>query len=896
MPLKVKKIRVGFPSYDSSVDGDMLFNIDAEAWARGTQNGEVIPDPNPINLNVPSQSNNAKYYSDQTAAVAADIMASVVENTQAAVDEWMDEHSGSYVIPDGNISEAKLSDNLKLKTINNYVTPEMFGAWGDGVHDDAEYVQAALDAGGVILCAKTYKIESPVYVKSNSYVQINKLIYNKDDSLTYDKDDSALWLDNVQNTVIQLGEIVATKGTGIHVEVTGLRGGTIRNNTNIRIFGGHIRAYIGIDMVSDPDVQHRNGYNGVAGNQEISFFGTNITVNKIESESENNVEQGIGVRFYGPTRNIGGNNRTGWNGEINFFGGAVRRYSATDWPTAFQTEGYNTGLYLSSVSVESCDVYFDMSGEVQKFYAINCRDERRENSEHYKNKPYTGSDGNPALYPIKIHDITGQSKFYFISDRFVPEDFDIDTETVGYPVSIRISGIIAQRGVPDQLDGFRYYSGTGWSQDPTIYPSVRYTNTIASGLIQRSGTAVEDKRYDGAYLPVFGYKSSAKTVNKVNLPAADVDLIRARGLPVYMYICAGCTLTIGDETVNGESNVNLDMFFIDEDSYIMLLPQGTPNGAELTLAGRQIHNGLVPVRISSVDQDTEFKELTLVTAMEGPSDQVTFTEAAARRIQSLIVDAKVQQSGSGDPSPSNIRSFLPLSEVKIVVSPTSREENGEESGQEYSVNIPVTVGNIGGAMFDVAKGVLIKTYAYQILDGTESWTSYGGASYFGTGSSEETKLQYGAGTGFCSHFKWGLAQTTAAANTMCTYASDASFPNGRIVIKTGDNITTVEELKTWLAEQKARGTPVTVIYKLKNPVSVNISESFTPASIYSIVGVNNVWSENGQVTVSHTASVAEYVNQAVAEVLPEQPSQDGTYYLKATVSNGNVSYAWTTTT
>ena len=115
MPLKVKKIRVGFPSYDSSVDGDMLFNIDAEAWARGTQNGQPIPAPNPPDDSYPHSQNNAKYYSE-IASHAQDFAGDVINN-------WMDQHSSQYIIPDGSISFEKLQDGTL-----GYVTPDMYDA------------------------------------------------------------------------------------------------------------------------------------------------------------------------------------------------------------------------------------------------------------------------------------------------------------------------------------------------------------------------------------------------------------------------------------------------------------------------------------------------------------------------------------------------------------------------------------------------------------------------------------------------------------------------------------------------------------------------------------------------------------------------------------------------
>lgn len=73
-------------------------------------------------------------------------------NVDESVKNWLDEHpEATTSVEDGSLTESKFADALKLKTINNYVTPEMYGAKGDGISDDTDAFNAALSATNKIV-------------------------------------------------------------------------------------------------------------------------------------------------------------------------------------------------------------------------------------------------------------------------------------------------------------------------------------------------------------------------------------------------------------------------------------------------------------------------------------------------------------------------------------------------------------------------------------------------------------------------------------------------------------------------------------------------------------------------------------------------------------------------
>jgi len=82
-----------------------------------------------------------------------------------AVADWLDDHpEATTTVQDGSLTEAKFTSTLKLKTVKDYVTPEMYGAVGDGVADDTTAMLSAItyceNNNFALLLTKTYLITS----------------------------------------------------------------------------------------------------------------------------------------------------------------------------------------------------------------------------------------------------------------------------------------------------------------------------------------------------------------------------------------------------------------------------------------------------------------------------------------------------------------------------------------------------------------------------------------------------------------------------------------------------------------------------------------------------------------------------------------------------------------
>lgn len=88
------------------------------------------------------------------------------------VQTWLDKHpEATTTVQDGALTEEKFSNELKLHTIKDYVTPEMFGAIGDGVADDTVAFEKAMESGKNIYMLNTYMISKTIHITKKVIIE-----------------------------------------------------------------------------------------------------------------------------------------------------------------------------------------------------------------------------------------------------------------------------------------------------------------------------------------------------------------------------------------------------------------------------------------------------------------------------------------------------------------------------------------------------------------------------------------------------------------------------------------------------------------------------------------------------------------------------------------------------
>ena len=88
------------------------------------------------------------------------------------VNEWLDEHpEATTTVQNGSLEVTKFTEGAKLKIVKDYVTPQMYGAKGDAVHDDTVALQSAIDSGkSVLLPIGNYLVSNTINI--NATVEI----------------------------------------------------------------------------------------------------------------------------------------------------------------------------------------------------------------------------------------------------------------------------------------------------------------------------------------------------------------------------------------------------------------------------------------------------------------------------------------------------------------------------------------------------------------------------------------------------------------------------------------------------------------------------------------------------------------------------------------------------
>lgn len=142
---------------------------------------------------------------------------------------------------------------------------------------------------------------------------------------------------------------------------------------------------------------------------------------------------------------------------------------------------------------------------------------------------------------------------------------------------------------------------------------------------------------------------------------------------------------------------------------------------------------------------------------------------------------------------------------------------------------------IYGGSLDWNTGVLTVDYTYLEFNGTENWKYYSGGF---TLSIDSTKAGKDHAVGVCTHYPY-----------IFSWEGEGAYVDGTTVTigeKVTSHYVSLDEWKNTLVAWHTDGTPFGIAYELANPITVQLK----PQEIYALAGLNSIYSNSGENTVS----------------------------------------------
>jgi hypothetical protein len=232
----------------------------------------------------------------------------------------------------------------------------------------------------------------------------------------------------------------------------------------------------------------------------------------------------------------------------------------------------------------------------------------------------------------------------------------------------------------------------------------------------------------------------------------------------------------------------------------------------------------------------------------GPADVVHFTESVRNKLLSLLVSMEPIQSGSGTPSPDNVRPISGRTGLAIYVSPTPTAADATT----YAVDWTFEAGTVYGGTLDVVTGLLTVDRVTDSITKDSAWYSFS----TGTGNasavvqlSDHLNVKYVDGS---SSKNGAISSTGKEAQNYWVNARQNQIPNdgdmcfayssgGQLRFHRTDvaNITDLNAFKAAFPDTQ-------ICYYLATPLTYQL----TGTDIVTLVGDNYIWSDSGDVTIT----------------------------------------------
>lgn len=267
---------------------------------------------------------------------------------------------------------------------------------------------------------------------------------------------------------------------------------------------------------------------------------------------------------------------------------------------------------------------------------------------------------------------------------------------------------------------------------------------------------------------------------------------------------------------------------------------------------------------TKAESDARYAPIAAAIRPTVTGETISVNDSVEWPLQGLTLYGKSTQDGTPTPeAPIPIVSAGDSGTITVTVS------DGAEQSQTLPIStptglhgIPVTSGgnytDADGQQWvcdeiDFARGKYVQRFKMIEFDGTESWWNHeinasGDFRFFliDTGirnMKNNSEIIRGLSTHYTAK---SPAQTFAKSTGFSASMYEAGFDGALLQVYDENHNTTMEDWKSYLAAQKAAGTPVKVVYELETPVETDIPEETIEAykSLTTYAPVTNIMTDS----------------------------------------------------
>lgn len=292
---------------------------------------------------------------------------------------------------------------------------------------------------------------------------------------------------------------------------------------------------------------------------------------------------------------------------------------------------------------------------------------------------------------------------------------------------------------------------------------------------------------------------------------------------------------------------------------------------------------------TKTESDARYAPIAAAIRPTVTGETISVNDSVEWPLQGLTVYGKSTQDGT--PTPDNPIPIVSAGDGGTI---TVSVSDGAEQSQTLPVStpnglpgIPVTSGgnytDADGQQWvcdeiDFARGKYVQRFKMLEFDGTEDWRRAG------TNASEVFRF-YLIGTGIRnmkenSEIIRGLSTHYTTKNSSQTFARStgfsasmysANFDGAVLYVYDKNHNTTVEDWESYLAAQKAAGTPVKVVYELETLVETDIPEETIEAykSLTTYSSVTNIMTDStpsAGLSVRYVADAQKYIDNKLSTI------------------------------